>query len=141
MSNHPTTGSGELRSSDAQDTANPISFDPLTARYVLRSKSGKIYYTSTEVLVTCSPIFRDLVECCDEVEHVRGRGLGNRSPPARKKLEIHLEDSDDEIETLLEHLHHTDTFITSVVPVTTEGAAKIVHLAAIAFKYDMQGKK
>jgi hypothetical protein len=140
MSNDPPTGIGELGSSNAQDTVNPIGVVPSTASCVLRTKSGKMYYTSTEVLVTCSSVFKDLVECCDEGEQDRDPGPGKITNNPRRKLEVPLEDSDEEIETLVEHLHQPDRFITSVVPsLTKEGAAKIINLAAIASKYDMQG--
>jgi hypothetical protein len=57
-------------------------------------------------------------------------------------LEIPLDDPEEEVRALVEHLHQPDRFLESVIPeVTKEGAARIIQLTPIAFKYDMQGEK
>ncbi len=51
-----------------------------------------------------------------------------------------MNDPEEQIMVLVEHLHQPDRLLGSVAPVVTkEGAARILHLTPIAFKYDMQG--
>jgi hypothetical protein len=55
-------------------------------------------------------------------------------------MEIPLDDPEEQIQALVEHLHQPERFLGSVLPtVSMEGTAKIVNLAPIAFKYDIQG--
>jgi hypothetical protein len=91
-------------------------------------------------MMAWSPVFRDLVECCpqkptlDESSHL---GSGDSRPNV---LEVPLDDPEDEIASLVEHVHRPERFWESVVPVVTkEGSDRILLLASTAFKYDMQG--
>lgn len=124
-----------------------IGIDPDFSDCVIKAKSGTFYYTSKGVMATCSPIFRGLVECCDQSQSVNKNetplspGSENEELNAKYSLEIPLEDRDEEIATLVEHLHQPHRFWQSVVPnVTKEGAARILLLTPIAFKYDIEGR-
>lgn len=53
---------------------------------------------------------------------------------------IPLDDPEEEIEALMEHFHQPDRWLESLMPTATkEGTAKVLRLAAIAFKYNVQG--
>jgi hypothetical protein len=89
-------------------------------------------------VVGCSTVLRDLVDSCegpqdassDKVNDMKMSSKGNLS--ALKYLEIPLNDTEDEVKTLMEHLHHPDRFWDAVAPVMTkEGVAKILHLLPI----------
>jgi hypothetical protein len=148
MSTRPRAKQGPQGSSDGQAVPLPIGLDPEYSDCVIKASSGKVYHTSLGVIVSCSPVFRDLVHSCgkqsssDEVGEVQGSGKKRKPSRTKAVLEIPLPDPEQQIKTLVEHLHQPDRFFASVVPnVTKKGAAKILQLAPIAFKYDMQGKK
>jgi hypothetical protein len=138
----------EARPEHSDGTAAPpfIGIDPLYSDCVIKARSGKSYYTSKGALATCSSVFRDLVECCGQ-----GPSLGNLTRPnssnsetegvnAKKHLEIPLEDREEEVAMLVEHVHQPERFLLSVCPVLTQkGAARILLLTPMAFKYNMQG--
>jgi hypothetical protein len=91
-------------------------------------------------------VFQGLVEGCwqnpppDECGEEQGPPGKRQKVAAREPLQIPLEDPEEEIKALVEHLHQADRFWKSVTPVISkEGAARILHLTPIAFKYDMQG--
>jgi hypothetical protein len=164
-------GLSPVGSSHAPDPVDPppVGVDPLYSDCVIRSTSGKVYYTLTGALATCSPVFRGLVDCCvrkqilqkDEdsvdtpqkfpvrnvlknslhvVEEDASAADNSQSLSSRNVLEVPLEDPDEEIEALVEQLHQPERFLGLTVPVVTkEGTARILHLGPIAFKYDIQG--
>ncbi len=125
----------------------PLGVDPKRSDCVIRTKSGSLYYTFSGSLAACSPVFRDLVECCEQNPLSGDIAEDIGSPSAKRQrystsnlLEIPLDDPDQEVEALVEHLHQPDRFLLAVVPtVTKEGAVRIAHLTPIASKYDMQG--
>jgi hypothetical protein len=131
--------------SEAEQLPLPVGIDPLYSNCVIKFKSGSKFYTFIGAVVACSPVFRDLVECCGaqpSAEDGDGQGSSSAAQTSNTKemFEIPLEDPDDEINALVEYLHQPDRILRSVVPtVTKEGAVSILHLAPIAFKYDMQG--
>jgi hypothetical protein len=133
-------------SGSESEESSLVGLEPAYSDCVIKSRSGSVHYTCTGALVACSPVFQGLVDVCgkklslDELGQNRNSGSDTQQTP-RKVLEIPLDEPEEEIETLVEHLHQPDRFLVSVVPeVTEEGAARILHLAPIAFKYDMQGK-
>jgi hypothetical protein len=91
-------------------------------------------------------VFRDLVECCgqkpasDSDKQSRRSASENKEDDTRKVLELPLEDRKEEVASLVEYLHQPERFLESVVPIVTkEGTDRVLLLAPIAFKYDMQG--
>lgn len=142
-------GTCQPGSSAAPEGGNPlqIGIDPLHSDCVFKTKSGSSYHTSKAVLATASPFFKDLVESCEQTASLDAVGQDHVSDPCSQTLnkgkifEIPLEDdAEEEIIALVEHLHQPDRFWGSLVPVVTkEGATKLLKLAPIAFKYDIQG--
>jgi hypothetical protein len=148
MSTRPRARPGQLGSSDGPAGPLPIGLDPEYSDCVIKASSVTAYCTSVGVMVSCSPVFRDLVQCCgkkstsDEVGEVQSSGTKRKTSAQRDALYITLPDPEAQIRTLVEHLHQPDRFFASVVPIVTkEGGDKIRQLAPIAFKYDMQGNK
>jgi hypothetical protein len=137
-----------LEPNDDLGRAGPaaIGVDPLYSDCAIRATSGTLYYTSRAVMVTCSPVFRGLIDCCapktpmDKGGKRRGPAVAGHESSGTTVMEIPLDDPEEQIATLVEHLHQPERFLASVVPVITlEGAASILRLTQIAFKYDMQG--
>jgi hypothetical protein len=148
MSSVAKPGPTELGSRDGPDTADalPIGIDPLLSSCVIKTKSGSKYYSSLGVLATCSPVFKGLVECCgqnqpsDGVAQQQCRDSKSLSSTPRAVMEIPLDDPEEQIKELVEHLHQPERFLGSVIPIVTEeGTTRILNLAPIAFKYDIQG--
>lgn len=55
-------------------------------------------------------------------------------------MEVPLDDAEEETEALVEHLHQPDRLLGFLIPeITKEGAAKVLRLTPIAFKYSIQG--
>jgi hypothetical protein len=145
MSSKPNRADAASGSADAPGTAapEPVGADPRYSNFVIKSPSGSCYYTLTGLVVGCSPVFRDLVECCD------GKGTSDDGAEIysaasgtsdRKVMEMQIQNPEEEIEALVEHLHQPERFWSSVVPsVTKEGAKRILRLTPIASKYDMEG--
>jgi hypothetical protein len=42
----------------------PIGVNPVFSDCVIKRNTGTLYYTSRAAMVSCSPVFRGLVECC-----------------------------------------------------------------------------
>jgi hypothetical protein len=123
-----------------------IGIDPLYSDCALKSSSGSLYYTFSGTLAACSPVFKGQIECCGRKpsSDESGEDANSAHNVQRSKttniLIIPLVDVDEEITTLLEHLHQPHRFLDSVVPVVTkQGADRILNLAPIAFKYDIAG--
>ncbi len=88
----------------------------------------------------CSPVFRDLIECCYQMPTLDGSKQLDSRNSRSDVLEMPLEDPDEEIAALVEHLHRPERFLESAVPILTkEGSDRILILAPMAFKYDMEG--
>jgi hypothetical protein len=128
--------------SQTQQPAPPAGIDPLYSDCVIKSKSGCKFYTFTGAMVGCSPVFRDLVKgsvgkpSAEDGDH---EGLAPQSA-TKDMVGLMLDDTDEGITALVEYLHQPEKILGSVLPtVTKEGAVSILHLAPIAFKYDIQG--
>jgi hypothetical protein len=133
---------------DGSDTgAVPlIGIEPSLSDCVIKNASGSSYYTLAGSLAGCSPVLRDLVQCCGQEPSTDKMGddpnpsMITESFSGRRVLEIPVQDPDEEVIALIELLHQPDRFLLSVVPtMTQEGATRILNLTPIAFKYDMQG--
>jgi hypothetical protein len=148
MSTQTSSRRGQAEPSDGPAAPLPlqVGIDPLYSDCVIKTSSGLLYYTLTGVLISSSPVFKDLVHCCgqvpssDEVGQEHDSSSTAQKSPNKHLIEIPLPDPEEQIKTLVEHLHQPYRFLGSIVPVVTkEGAAKVLHLAPIAFKYNMQG--
>lgn len=133
-------------STDVPEAPPAVGIDPEFSDCVIKAESGRLFYTSRGFLATFSPVFRGLVECCgqrqpsNKTEQPSKLTSEDEDSNPHKQLVIPLEDPEEEVATLVEHLHQPERFLQSVVPVVTkEGVARVLLLAPIAFKYDMQG--
>jgi hypothetical protein len=140
---------GRSPSTDDADTpATPmIGVEPQYSDCVIKCESGSLYYTTKATMVGCSPVFRDMVECCGpeassyEVHECHEPTVQLQTRSRSEMIEIPMPDPEEEIMTLIELFHQPDRFLGSVVPaMTKEGTAKILQLIPIAHKYDIQGK-
>lgn len=113
-----------------------------------RPGSGQKYYTLRGLLAACSSVFRDIIESCGG-EIVLEQRPEPKSSDSKSKttiifevMEIPLDDTKEEVKALMEHLHQPDRLLGSLIPeVTKEGAEKVLRLASIALKYDLQGAR
>jgi hypothetical protein len=141
MDNQAAPDTIHTGSSDDPAAPLPVGLDPMYSDCVVKTSSGTLYHTSLGTIVSCSPVFRDLIASCgqqstsDEVGEDQEPASKKQKLPTKRVLEIPLPDPEDQIKTLVEHLHQPDRFLGSVVPIVTkEGAAKILQLTPIAFK-------
>jgi hypothetical protein len=135
------------QSSHSDTPATPIGVDPRYSDCVLKCVSGSLYYTTKASMAGCSPIFKDLVECCgpeptsSKVEECHKRGSKLQTCTRSDMMEIPMPDPEEEVKASVELLHQPDRFLGSVVPnVTKKGAANMLQLGPIAHKYHIQGK-